>query len=95
MESSELNPKVSVIIQKIEKKWKKKFFYTTDLASVNTERNVRKNKFQMNVKTLIARGQKPVTKGTQKGAECMIWESVYIKVNVPINTKNCSKTKKN
>ena len=49
----------------------------------------------MNVKTLIARGQKTVTKGTQKGAECMIWESVYIKVNVPTNTKNCLKTKKN
>ena len=42
VESSELNPKVSVIIQEIEKKWKKKFFYTTNLASVNTERNVRK-----------------------------------------------------
>ena len=72
---SGLSPKVFVIIQKIEKKWKKRFVFTTNLASVNTERNVRKNMFQMNVKTMIAITKKTVTKGTRKGTENMIWES--------------------
>ena len=54
----------------------------------------KKNMFQMNVKTLIARRQKPVTKGTQKSAENMIWESVYIKSECAYNHLQSTKKSK-
>ena len=85
-QSSELNPKVSVKIQKILKKWKKKFVYTTNLASVNTERNVRKKHVSDEFEDIDCKTPKNVTKGTRKGAENIIWENVYLKVNVPTNT---------
>ena len=55
------------------------------MASESTERNVRKSILLLNVKTLIARPQQAVTKGTPKGAENMIWESAGFIMDVLTN----------